>query len=423
MLLPVLLFVSINFVFAQVEDNEEEGAQLLFLDSMVVDYQPSEFDSTFNYNLDTTLVSNSNIIRAGLLYDVENNTVVWQKDMNYAYPIASVTKIMTAILAIQDIEGGCKSWNDEIKVTTKYYKGRGRRKRAVYATNTYSFRDIIKMLMIESNNYAANLCGEHIGDGDMQHFVLRMNEYAQALGMQKTNYSNPSGLPARYDELDNSSSPHDLLLLALEALKYPELVGIAQMGYANVNNGKSTYTIRNHNGLVREYQNEVDGLKTGFTRDAGFCIVTTSNRYNHRLIAIVLGAPSVWSRNNIVSEMMNKHYENIGLGPMGSRLPDSILAIVKPGLTNDMFQYRQGTVTPALVNDAFAGTCDNIVFKTVYQKELRYHKVRSGETLSGIADKYNCTATQIKKLNHLKTTRVLKGQKLKVYAKIGRAHV
>lgn len=409
-----------HHAFAQIEENiEEESDSLLFLDSLILTKQTIDFDPAFNYNLDSTLVPNDSYIRAGLLYDIENNTVVWQKDMNYAYPVASVTKIMTSLLTFLDIEAGLVCWDDPIKVTSKYYKGKGRKKRAYTATSYYTLQDILKMAMIESNNMASNLLAQHVGKGNMPAFVKRMNDYALAIGMKSTFYSNPSGLPSPHHEMDNSSSPHDLLLLALEALKFPELSGIASMGYANVSNGKSTYTIRNHNSLVRDYQYEIDGLKTGFTRAAGFCIVVTSNRYNHRLVSIVLGAPSTWSRNAIVAQMINRYYEKINLGMMGTRISDSLLAIVKPGLTNDMFNMRPGSVQQITSKSNFDASSE-IVFRTTYQKTVKYHKVHSGETLSHVADHYDCSVNDLKKWNHLRSSKIMKGQKLKVYATVKR---
>lgn len=284
--------------------------------------------------------------------------------------------------------------------------------------NNYSLRDLIKMTMIESNNYAATLVAKHAGGGDLNAFIKRMNDKAAELKMNNTFFGNPSGLPGRYGEMDNSSSPHDLLLLALEALRYPELMEIASMGYATVENGNRSYTIRNHNGLVRDFVNEVDGIKTGFTRNAGFCLVASAKRYDHRLIAIGLGFNSVYVRNQFLTDVINNYYDHIGLGRMGSYISDSALAIAKPGYCNEDFSYGAAVrKTPGFVSNEVENDSsfhDSEIYKTITQQVKKVHTVRSGETLSGIARKYNCTTAEIRKWNKMKSSSVLKGQRLTV---------
>lgn len=421
-------FSSYSQIEIEVEDSiaadllgeEIESDTIPWLDSLVQGNTQIDFDDQFNYNFIAGLANDSLHFRAGLLYDLENNTVVWQKDMNYAYPMASVTKIMTALLAIEAIDEGIIDWHDEIVITSKrkIYTGRGRkrRKKIITVTDRYTLRDLLKMTMIESNNYAAVLVGKHVAKGDLNAFVIMMNQRAKELEMSNTFYSNPSGLPAAYAELDNSSSPHDLLLLTQEALKHSDLIEIASMGYAVVNNGHSNYTIRNHNGLVRDYVNEVDGLKTGFTRNAGFCLVASARRYEHRLIAIVLGYQSVWKRNLFVAGLFNNYYKAIGLGEMGSLLSDSALAAVRPGYCNEDFSYSAVArkVPPSVKSELNQVANTDIKYETITQEVRRTHVVKSGETLSKIANKYDVSQAELKKWNRLKSTSVRKGQKLTV---------
>jgi D-alanyl-D-alanine carboxypeptidase len=407
-------------IAADLLGEEIESDSIPWLDSIIQGNTQIDFDDQFNYNFIAGLANDSFHFRAGLLYDLETNTVVWQKDMNYAYPMASVTKIMTALLAIEAIDEGLIDWHDEIVITTqrKIYTGRGRkrRKKIITVTDRYTLRDLLKMTMIESNNYAAVLVGKHVAKGDLNAFVMMMNQRAKELEMSNTFYSNPSGLPAAYAELDNSSSPHDLLLLSQEALKHPELIEIASMGYAVVNNGHSNYTIRNHNGLVRDYVNEVDGLKTGFTRNAGFCLVAVARRYEHRLIAIVLGYQSVWKRNLFVAGLFNNYYKYLGLGEMGSQLSDSALALVKPGYCNEDFNYSAVArkVPQSVKSEQIDIASTDIKYQTVIEDVRKTHVVKSGETLSKIANKYDVSQAELKKWNRLKSTSVRKGQKLTV---------
>ncbi|MEO8149921.1 MAG: LysM peptidoglycan-binding domain-containing protein [Bacteroidia bacterium] len=428
----VLIFVFVLNTKAQVEFGEEDSIPsqmledlaepdtVLLLDSNMQGNTQVVFDSVFNYNFIAGLAKDSLRFRAGLLYDLESNTVVWQKDMNYAYPIASVTKMMTGLLTIQDIQKGIINWNDKVDVTTQrvVYSGRRkhRKKKILVYHNTYTLRDLLKMTLIESNNYAAELVARHAGGGDLSAFIKRMNDKAVELKMNNTFYGNPSGLPGRYGEMDNSSSPHDLLLLAKETLRYPEFMEITSMGYANVENGNSSYTIRNHNGLVRDYVNEVDGIKTGFTRNAGFCLVASAKRYDHRLLAIGLGFPSVYMRNQFISDVINNYYQQIGLGLMGTVLSDSVLQAVKPGFCNDDYNYGAAAnkFPMSVRNDFTADSNSQDIYKTVIQQQRKTHVVRSGETLTAIAHKYSCTTTELKKWNKMKSATLKKGQRLTV---------
>lgn len=214
----------------------------------------------FSFPLDTItgLVANEEI-RAGLLYDVERGKVVWEKDMDYAYPIASLTKMMVCLLAIEDINAGAVCLDDQITVTRTYRKKIRRRRYTTYTVEEPLYLDdLLKMALVASHNESTVWIAKHCS-GNLQTFVERMNQRSMDLGMTKTQYSNPSGLPAIFRELDNSSSPRDQLILSLELLKHPKLVEISSIPYANIYNGKGNINFRNHNGLVITYGLEVDG--------------------------------------------------------------------------------------------------------------------------------------------------------------------
>lgn len=348
------------------------------------------------------LVYRENDIRAGLLYDAERGAIVWQKDMYYAYPIASLTKMMVALLAVEDIRSGKVDWTDEVVVDRVYKKSR--RSRHVYkTTETYTLESLVQLAMIPSNNQACVDIAKYL-NGDLETFVKRMNEKALSLGMKNTFYSNPSGLPGVVKEVDNSASPNDLLLLALEMIKYEEILRITSIGYAEVSNDKRTGVFRNHNHLVIDYENDVDGLKTGYTKRAKFCLVATARKDGHRLISIVLGVDGPYLRNEIVATMLNNYYDRIGCGPM---IPATGGPIA-----------RKTMVSNPLAEEFKAESDSNVTYKTVWTKKRKTHVVRGGETLSGIAGKYNVTMAQVKKWNRMRTTKVLKGQKLMVYVNV-----
>lgn len=361
----------------------------------------------FQVNPINGLMNNEDGVRAGLLYDVNRKVVVWEKDMNYAYPVASLTKMMVALLAIEDIKSGKANWTDQIEVSRTYIKGKGRHKKRYSVKQTYTLEDLIKLAMVNSNNEATVWIGKKLAGGELEPFIRRMNEKCAELGMQHTFYSNPSGLPAVSGELDNSSSPNDLLRLALELINHDELLKITSLGFATINESNKNHIYRNHNGLVIQYPNEVDGLKTGYTKNARFCLVATATRGGHRLMGIVLGARNVYARNSIVADMMNNYYQLLGLGSLGQLIIDSTMASV---MSDSLNRQMVSNTNPRFKDDSASQSV-----RKIYVKAKKIHTVKRGETLYAIADKYDCFASEIKKWNKLRSSSLKAGQKITVY--------
>lgn len=273
----------------------------------------------FSIEIDSSLGYNERYMRSGLIYDLNTNTVVWEKQMKTQVPIASLTKMMVALLTIEDIKAGIISWNTPVKVT----------KEASLITDSrvdlkegkvLTVEELFEATMIRSANDAAFLLAQW-GCGSEQYFVERMNEKAKELGMKNTRYWNSNGLPGRFmGNPDNYSTAEDLLILAREALKYPEYIEIAGREEETIHNGYTQLKYDNRNKLVKYYKNEIDGLKTGYTKNAKTCIVATSKRCDHRVISIVLGVESSTTRNDIAVNLFNNYYTRIGLGVLGQDL-------------------------------------------------------------------------------------------------------
>jgi LysM repeat protein len=207
--------------------------------------------------------------------------------------------------------------------------------------------------------------------------------------MRDTYYGNPSGLPAATVALDNSSTPIDQLVLALELLNHEEVLRVTGLGYAQVHNGRMSCMLRNHNGLAIKHAGDVDGLKTGYTRRAGFCLVGTTEKCGHRLISIVLGCRGPQIRNEVVRNMFNAYYTSIGLDPIGDYCPAPAPLAVTP--------------VPAVQPEGEG--------KWVSVSE-------KGEYLTGIASRYRVSVKQLRSWNpgkvHSNGT-VYAGQRLNVY--------
>lgn len=397
-MIPLVLFMlSFHHAFSSGEDT-------LTVKNDSVAALPKSPEIKINPNPGLLSDQSASELRAGLIFDATTSTVVWEKDMGYAYPIASLTKMMVALIAIEDIKAGKADWQDVINATHTYRKSR--RSRKTYTVHeTYSLEGLLKMAMIPSHNEACNMIAKHLG-GTVDAFVERMNSRALSLGMTQTYYSNPSGLPASYGALDNSASPKDLLMLAMELIKYPEILSITNIGYAEVENGHGSLVYRNHNRLVIDYPEEVDGLKTGYTKNARFCLVATAKKNDHRLIAIALGARGPYLRNQIVTEMLNNYYGSLGLATIGNQPAQPLYA--KAEDRNESSSTKNLNIS----------STTKTVYKTVTSIVKKPHVVKNGQTLSEIADKYNCSVSELKKWNRLKSTRINKGQRLYVHTHV-----
>ena len=373
--------------------------------------------SNFNFDKVDGLISNEREIRAGLLYDVDRNKILWEKEMDSPAPIASLTKMMVCLLAIEDLNSGSICLDDRITVTRTYKKRLRRRRYTTYTIEEkYYFEDLLKMALVASHNESTVWIAKHCS-GDVSTFVNRMNAKAIELGMTQTQYYNTSGLPGGRSAPDNSSTARDQLLLGIEMIKYPKLVEISSIPFINVNNGKGNISFRNHNGLVINYGQEVDGIKTGYTRAAGFCLVASAKRGEHRLISVIFGCRGPWIRNGIVANMMNTYYDAIKLGRLGETNPE----LNDSKLFLDSVDRGLAFIRPHIELKAPDNASDEsyaYTYKTVTQKVKKGHRVRNGESLGKIANRYNVTVNELSKWNKLRSSTIRPGQTLYVYSTV-----
>ena len=251
---------------------------------------------------------------SGILVDLNTRNVLWAKNPRQAYPIASMTKIMTCLIAYEDVLAGRNglTLDTPIKVSTAAMKIGGSQ---VYldTRETFPLRDLLKAASIKSANDAAYLIAEYIGQGSVPAFVKRMNERAAQIHMANTRFYNPHGLPGAKASLDNVASPEGMARLAEEALQHPQLMQWAStwMDTFREPGTKGFMKIKNHNYLIKgspEAAPGVDGLKTGFINRAGFCLTATCLRNNRRLVVVVTGYPLRKERDRFVRQLLDWGY-------------------------------------------------------------------------------------------------------------------
>lgn len=227
--------------------------------------------------------------KATLLIDTGSGQVLYESNAHEPLYPASVTKIMTMLLAMEALDQGKVTLEEMIPVSERA-SGLGGSQIFLSPGDRISFEDLMIGIGVGSANDGAIAMAEFLG-GSVETFVDLMNEKAAALGMTKTNFVNPHGL---HDE-NHYTTAYDISLMSLELLRYPKIHEWLTIWMDEeflkdkIKKSEGVY-LSNANRLVRYYDG-ADGVKTGFTNEAGNCVSATAIRGNTRLLAVVLGAP------------------------------------------------------------------------------------------------------------------------------------
>ena len=249
---------------------------------------------------------------SGILVDADKRIVLWAKNPDRSFPIASMTKVMTLFLAYEDIEAGKVTLDTPIRVTNAAAKIGGSQV-WLDPRETFPLQELLMAVSLKSANDAAYLVAEYLGGGDASVFVARMNQRARELGMTRTRYYNPHGLPGATKRTDNVSSPADMVTLAEYFMEHPllmEWVSARRAGFRKPGT-KGYLQLMNHNNLLPggKYASPgVDGIKTGFIARAGYCVTVTCLRNGKRMIAMVTGFPTARERDLFLRKLLNWGY-------------------------------------------------------------------------------------------------------------------
>ena len=254
---------------------------------------------------------------AGIIVDLKTRKVLWCKNANKAVPIASMTKLMTVLVAYemtQDPKSGV-TLETPVKVTVAAYKIGGSQV-WLDPKETFTLGELMKAASIQSANDAAYLIAEYLGNGDVNTFVRKMNAKAAELGMKHTVFRNPHGLPGKKSAEDNVSSPEDMIRLAEATLLHPQLMEWASTWKAPFRKPgtKGYLEMRNHNHLIpggNMRSPGVDGLKTGFINRSGYCLAVSCMRGDRRVVGVVMGHPTWKERDQFVISLLDWGYARI----------------------------------------------------------------------------------------------------------------
>lgn len=238
------------------------------------------------------------------LMDEKTGTVIFRKNENNRLPIASMCKIMTLLLAFEEIDCGNINFGDYICVSSNA-AGMGGSQVFLEANAEYKFEDLIKSIVVASANDASVAIAETIC-GSEDAFVSRMNEKAKSLGMENTLFANCTGLP----KAEQYSCAKDVAIMFSELLKHKDYYRFSSIWMDEISHPNNRKTeISNTNKLIKFYSG-CDSGKTGYTSEAGHCLAASATRNGMRLISVIISAPDSKTRFKEASSMFNFGFAN-----------------------------------------------------------------------------------------------------------------
>ena len=293
--------------------------------------------------------------KAYVLMDHNSGIILAANNENEKRAPASLTKLMTSYVVFKRLKEEFITLDDEVKISEKAWRTGGS-KSFIEVGKMIKLEDLLKGMIIQSGNDASVALGEHVA-GSEGTFVLFMNDYAQQIGMENTRFENASGLP--HD--DQYTTAKDIALLSSAMIRefpvYYEWYKQKEFTYNNI-------TQTNRNKLLFT-DSTVDGLKTGWTQKAGYCLVTSANRVDMRLISVVLGSDSPAIRTSETEKLLDygfRFFETQSVNDISHqvRVYKSEKANIKVGVADSSFltlprnQFRYTTQTINLNQDLIA---------------------------------------------------------------------
>lgn len=243
---------------------------------------------------------------SGILIEAGSGNIIYEKRKDERLSVASMTKMVVQIIILEEIENGKIQWDDMVTVS-RNASGMGGSQIYLEEGEKISVRDLMKGISVASGNDAAVAMAEYIS-GSEKKFVDRMNSVVKKLGLRNTHFSNCTGL----DEKDHYSSSYDMAMIARElVLNHSEILDYSSIyeDYLRENTDRKFWLV-NTNKLIHFYDG-ADGLKTGHTDDAGYCLAATAKREDLRLIGIVLGEKDSKVRNQEMMDLLDYGFHSV----------------------------------------------------------------------------------------------------------------
>ena len=252
--------------------------------------------SVYNVYAEENLIPNA---ISGVLMEESTGKIIFEKDKDKQVPVASMTKMVAQIIILDSIDAKKIKWDDVVTIS-KNAADMGGSQIYLSEAEKMTVRDLMKGISMASANDATVAMAEYIS-GSEEKFVKKMNEKVSDLGLKNTHFANSTGL----DQDKHYSSAYDMAIIARELLRHEDILKFSSVyeDYLRVDTPNKFWLV-NTNKLVRLY-NGADGLKTGHTDNAGYCLAATAVRNKMRLIGIVLGEENAKVRNSEAMELLD----------------------------------------------------------------------------------------------------------------------
>lgn len=237
--------------------------------------------------------------KSSILIEATTGEIIHESNPNERYAPASMTKIMSLILIMEEIEKGALKLDEKIKIS-QTAASMGGSQIYLEAGEEMSVNDLLKGICVGSANDAVVALAERIS-GTEEAFVFKMNERAKKLGLKNTNFKNATGL----DEANHYSTAYDMAMMGRELVRHNKILeysGIYET-YLRQDTNKKFWLV-NTNKLIKTYDG-MDGLKTGYTKEAGYCLTATAKKKNMRLIGVIMGEETSAKRNEEMTKMLD----------------------------------------------------------------------------------------------------------------------
>ena len=272
--------------------------------------------------------------KGAVLIDASTGQVLMEQDSHKELPLASVTKVMTMLLVMESCEEGKISLTDQVTISD-YAASMGGSQMYMEAGEIHTVEELLQGVAMASANDGCVALAEYVA-GSEEIFVERMNERAKELNMNDTNFVNTNGLPVS----NHYSSAYDIAVMSKELYKYEEIRKWFTTWQSTITIGlpgkEKEFGLTNTNKLIKSY-NGCDGIKTGFTSDAGYCLSASATRGETSLIAVALGCETSAVRNAQVSKMLDygfANYETSVIAEKGQAVEEVNIAHGTPQVIN-----------------------------------------------------------------------------------------
>lgn len=263
--------------------------------------------------------------KSAVLIERDTGKVLYNKNSNERLAPASMTKIMTMLLIMEALDKGKIKMSDKVR-TSEHAASMGGSQIFLEPGEEMTVKEMLKGIAIASGNDASVAMAEFIS-GSEEEFVQKMNKKAKELGLKNTSFKNPTGLT----EEGHYSSAYDMAIMAKELLKYESITKFTGTyeDYLRENTDKKFWLV-NTNRLIKFYPG-VDGVKTGYTGEAKYCLTASAKKGNMRAIAVVFGASTPKERNAQVTKMLDFAFSQYETHPLYKRNETVAKVKVKKG--------------------------------------------------------------------------------------------